>query len=58
MKLMALKLDGGDRMVIRFILFCKREIIFETIFWLAGTRNKTSLEVPIIAPVIARATSY
>ena len=37
---MVLDLDDGDTMVIRFLLFCKREIIFETIVWIAGTRNQ------------------
>ena len=32
MKLMALELDDRDMMVIRFLSFGKREIIFETIF--------------------------
>ena len=40
MKLMALELDDRDMMVIRFLLFCKREIIFDTNVWIAGTRNK------------------
>ena len=39
-KLMTLELDDRDKMVICFLLFCKREIIFETIFWIAGTQNK------------------
>ena len=37
MKVMALELDDRDMIVIRFLLFCKREIIFETIFWVVGT---------------------
>ena len=40
MKFMALELDYGNMMVIRFLLFCKREIIFETIFWISGTQNE------------------
>ena len=39
-KLMTLELDDRDKMVIFFLLFCKREIIFETIFWIAGTQNE------------------
>ena len=31
MKLMPLELGDGDMMVIRFLLFCKRGIIYETI---------------------------
>ena len=42
MKLMALELDDRDIMVIRFLLFCKREITFETVFWIAGTRNQVA----------------
>ena len=37
MKLMALELDDRDKLVIHFLLFCKREIIFQTIFWMAAT---------------------
>ena len=40
MKLMALELDDRDKLVIHFLLFCKREIIFQTIFWMAATRNQ------------------
>ena len=40
MKLMALELDDWDMVVIRFLLFCKREIIFDTILWIAGSRNQ------------------
>ena len=40
MKLMALELDDRDMMVILFLLFCKRKIVSETIFWIAGTRNQ------------------
>ena len=36
---MALELDDRGTMVIRFLLFCKREIIFETTSWIEGTRN-------------------
>ena len=35
--------DGDrDMTLIRFLLFCKREIIFETIFWIAGASNQVS----------------
>ena len=27
-------------MVIRFFLFCKKEIIFETIFWIVAIQNQ------------------
>ena len=40
MKLTALELDDRDILVIRVLLFCKRKIIFETIFRTAGTRNQ------------------
>ena len=59
MNLMAWQLGDRDKVVICFLLFCKREIIFETIFWIAGTQNQVpdrffSFEVPLIAPVIVR----
>ena len=37
---MALELDDRDIMLIRFLLFYKREIIFEAIFWIAADRNQ------------------
>ena len=40
MKLMVLELDNRDVMVLRFLLFCGREIILETVFWIAVTRNQ------------------
>ena len=40
MKLIALELDDRDKMAILFFSFYKREIIFETIFWVAWTRNQ------------------
>ena len=40
MNLMALELVDRDKVVIRFLIFCKKEIIFETIFWIAGTQNQ------------------
>ena len=40
MSLTAWELDDRDKVVIRFVLFCKREIIFETIFWISGTKNQ------------------
>ena len=54
---MVLELHYRIMMVIRLLLFCKMEMIFETIFWIAVTRNIVFfLEVTVIAPVIARAT--
>ena len=40
MKFIISELDDRHVMVIRFLLFCKREIIFETIFWVVGTRKQ------------------
>ena len=40
MKLMALELGDRDKVLIRFLVFCKREIIFETIFWIAEIQNQ------------------
>ena len=37
---MAWVLEDRDKVVIHFLLFCKREIIFETIFWTARTQNQ------------------
>ena len=37
---MALELDNRNMMVIRFLLFCKWEKIFETIFLIVMTRNQ------------------
>ena len=37
---MTLELDDRDMMVIRFVLFINREIIFKTIFWIARTQNQ------------------
>ena len=59
MNLMAWQLDDRDKVVIRFLLFWKKEIIFEIIFWIAATQNQVpdrffSFEVPLIAPVIVR----
>ena len=39
-KLMALGLDDRDKMVIHFLSVCKREIIFENIFSIAGTQKQ------------------
>ena len=36
---MILELDGKDELI-RFLLFRKREIIFETISWIVLTRNQ------------------
>ena len=40
MKLMALELNDKDIKVIFFLLFFKREIIFETIFWILVTQTQ------------------
>ena len=40
MKLMAWELDDRDKVVIGFLIFCKRQIIFKTIFWIAGNQNQ------------------
>ena len=37
---MAWVFEDRDNVVIHFLLFCKREIIFETIFWIARTQNQ------------------
>ena len=37
---MHLELDDKDMMVIRYLLFYKRNIVFEIIFWIPGTRNQ------------------
>ena len=42
MKSMTLELDDRDVMVIGFLLFCEREIIFETIFCLDCSDSKQS----------------
>ena len=39
MKPMSFELNDRDMMMIHFLLFCKRETIFETIFWIAVTLN-------------------
>ena len=35
MKTIALEFDNRDMMVIYLVLFCRGEIIFEAIFWIA-----------------------
>ena len=40
MRSMGLELDDREVMVIRFLLFCKGEIIFQTIFWLAVIQSQ------------------
>ena len=60
---MTLELDEKDELMIRFLLFCKREIIFETISWIVLTRNQVlhysfSLEALLVALVIARKAFY
>ena len=37
---MALELDERDKMVIRFLLFCKIATVFEIIFWIVGIQNQ------------------
>ena len=59
---MVLELVDRDMMVIHFSWFCKRKVVFDAIFWTAAIRNHVldsfSLEIPLIAPVIARAALY
>ena len=38
--LVAWELDDRDNVMICFSLFCKREKMFNTIFWIAGTQNQ------------------
>ena len=57
MKLMALELDDRDMMVIRFLLFCKREIIFENIFWIFLTRNQV-LDIEFFLRSSSNSSSY
>ena len=40
MKFIDLELDDKDMKGICFLLFYKRYIIFEIIFWIAGTQNQ------------------
>ena len=40
MKSIALEFYDRYMMVIRFLLFCKRDIIFLTIIWIAVSRNQ------------------
>lgn len=63
MQSMALELDVKEKMVIHFLLFSEKEIIFETIFrtvvaWSQDLENVFFLEVPLIAGVIAKAALY
>ena len=54
---MAWELDDRDKMVIRFLVFCKREKFSKPSSGLQGLKTKFlsfSLEVPLIALVIAR----
>ena len=62
MQSMTLELVDKEKMVIHFLLFYIKKIIFETIIWIAITQNlvldRFSLEVLLIAPVIVRTTLY
>ena len=62
MQSMTLELVDKEKMVIHFLLFYIKKIIFETIIWIAITQNlvldRFSLEVLLIAPVIVRTASY
>ena len=40
MKTVALGLNGRDMLMIQVLLFCKREVIFETIFWIVVIKNQ------------------
>ena len=40
MKSMAFELNGRDVILLRLLLFCKTEVTFETIFWIAVTHNQ------------------
>ena len=42
---MTCEVDDTDKVVIRFLVFCKREAIFEAIFWIAGTQNQVTDKV-------------
>ena len=59
---MTLELVDKEKMVIHFLLFCIKKIIFETIIWIVITQNlvldRFSMEVLLIAPVIARTALY
>ena len=59
---MTLELVDKEKMVIHFLLFCIKKIIFETIIWIVITQNlvldRFSLEVFLIAPVTARTVLY
>lgn len=62
MQSMTLELVDKEKMVIHFLLFYIKKIIFETIIWIVITQNlvldRFSLEVLLIAPVIVRTASY
>ena len=63
MKSKVLELNESDMMVILFLLFCKRETIFESFFWMVVTQNQAfhrvfPLDVPPIPLVIARTALY
>lgn len=62
MQSMTLELVDKEKMVIHFLLFYIKKIIFETIIWIVITQNlvldRFSSEVLLIAPVIVRTASY
>ena len=62
MQSMTLELVDKEKMVIHFLLFYIKKIIFETIIWIVITQNlvldRFSLEVLLIAPFIVRTASY
>ena len=62
MQSMTLELVDKEKMVIHFLLFYIKKIIFETIIWIVITQNlvldRFSSEVLLIAPVIVRTTLY
>ena len=62
MQSMTLELVDKEKMVIHFLLFYIKKIIFETIIWIVITQNlvldRSSLKVLVIAPVIVRTALY
>lgn len=62
MQSMTLELVDKEKMVIHFLLFYIKKIIFETIIWIVITQNlvldRFSLKVLVIAPVIVRTALY
>ena len=63
MKSKVLELNESDMMVILFLLFCKRETIFESYSVTAVTQNQVfdrvfPLDVPLVPLVIARTVLF